>query len=76
MNLEKNKYSLKIINEIAPYLNLGWQLIITILLFVVIGYFLDNWLKTAPILLIVFSLLGCAIALVNFIRFALKKEKK
>ncbi|MCX7909065.1 MAG: AtpZ/AtpI family protein [Ignavibacteria bacterium] len=68
---EKNK---KIIQELAPYLNLGWQLVATIVLMVVIGYFLDKFFNTKPLLTVIFALLGCAIGLFDFIRNALKKR--
>lgn len=40
-----------------------------------IGYFLDNWLGTAPILLIVFLLLGIAAGLLNSVRAAQRMQK-
>ncbi len=39
-----------------------------------IGYFLDQWLGTAPILLIVFLLLGVAAGLVNSVRAAQRMQ--
>ncbi len=62
------------LREVAPYLNLGWQLAITILVMVAIGWLLDKWLGTQPVFLIIFSFLGCAVALFDFIRSALKKR--
>jgi ATP synthase protein I len=40
-----------------------------------IGYFLDQWLGTAPILLIVFLLLGVAAGLLNSVRAAQRMQK-
>lgn len=40
-----------------------------------IGYFLDQWLGTAPILLIVFLLLGIAAGLLNSVRAAQRMQK-
>jgi ATP synthase protein I len=40
-----------------------------------IGYWLDRWLGTAPILLIVFLLLGVAAGLVNSVRAAQRMQK-
>jgi ATP synthase protein I len=41
-----------------------------------IGYFLDKWLGTAPILLIVFLLFGVAAALFNSVRAAQRMQKE
>ncbi len=68
-----DKFKSKLLKEIAPYINLGWQLVITIFIFVIIGWFLDKWLETKPIFLIIFSLLGCVVGMYDFIRNALKK---
>ncbi len=40
-----------------------------------IGYFLDQWLGTAPFLLIVFLLLGIAAGLINSVRAAQRMQK-
>jgi ATP synthase protein I len=40
-----------------------------------IGYFLDQWLGTAPFLLIVFLLLGIAAGLLNSVRAAQRMQK-
>ncbi len=40
-----------------------------------LGWFLDNWLGTAPILLIVFLLLGIAAGLLNSVRAAKKLQE-
>jgi ATP synthase protein I len=69
-----DKFGSKILRDIGPYLNLGWQLVITILIFVLIGYFLDKWLNTKPVFLIILSLLGCFVAMFDFIRSVLKKR--
>ncbi len=39
------------------------------------GYFLDQWLGTAPFLLIVFLLLGIAAGLLNSVRAALRMQR-
>ena len=41
-----------------------------------IGYYLDQWLGTAPILLIVFLLFGVAAALFNSVRAAQRMQKE
>lgn len=40
------------------------------------GYFLDQWLGTAPFLLIVFLLLGIAAGLLNSVRAAQRMQKE
>ncbi|QLH54510.1 MAG: hypothetical protein CH6_3557 [Candidatus Kapaibacterium sp.] len=74
-NLKKDNKK-KILYELAPYLNLGWQLVITILLMVVIGYFLDKHFETKPIFTVIFALLGCIVAMYDFIRNVTKKRGK
>ncbi len=39
--------------EAAPYLGLGIEIMISMVLFVVLGYFADGWLGTSPWLLLV-----------------------
>lgn len=41
-----------------------------------IGYFLDDWLSTKPLLLIVFLFLGGAAGFLNVYRFAKSEEKQ
>ncbi|MDX1530373.1 MAG: AtpZ/AtpI family protein, partial [Rhodothermales bacterium] len=45
-------------SEAAPYLGLGIEIMLSMVFFVVLGYFADRWLGTAPWLLIVGALLG------------------
>ncbi len=44
--------------DAAPYLGLGIEIMISMVFFVVLGYFADRWLGTAPWLLIVGALLS------------------
>jgi F0F1-type ATP synthase assembly protein I len=71
---KKTKDKSAFLREVAPYLNLGWQLATTILVMVAVGWLLDKWLGTQPVFLIIFSFLGCAVALFDFIRSALKRR--
>ena len=50
------------------------ELVAGVLVGGVIGYYLDQWLGTAPILLIVFLLLGIAAGLVNSVRAAQRMQ--
>jgi len=40
------------------------------------GYFLDKFFKTAPYLMIIFTLYGIAAGFVNFIRMTKKNDKR
>lgn len=46
--------------DAAPYLGLGIEIAISMVFFVILGYFADGWLGTSPWLLI----LGCVLGLV------------
>ena len=48
---EKNKN--RIFIEVAPYMNLSWQMLITIGLFILLGWWLDGKFETKPILILV-----------------------
>ncbi len=41
-----------------PYMGLGMQMVLTMVLFVAGGYYLDRWLDTTPWLLLAGTLLG------------------
>ncbi len=41
-----------------PYMGLGMQMVLTMVLFVAGGHYLDRWLDTAPWLLLAGALLG------------------
>ena len=59
-------------------MNLGWQLVITIVLMVFLGKWLDDKFNTSPILIVIFSIFGVGAGLYNFLRTVinLDKEKK
>lgn len=73
MKESNDKSKRKLFDDIAPYINLGWQLISTILIMTLIGWGLDEWLKTKPLFIIIFAILGCIVGMYDFIRSALKK---
>lgn len=70
------KKSSNVYKELGPYLNLGWQLVITMVLGVLLGNWLDSKNNTSPLWLGVFSGLGIVIGLYNFIKTALQSNKK
>ena len=59
------------LQKVGPMLTASWQLVATILLAALIGWWLDGKLGTAPWLLIAGALFGIAAGLFSFIRAAL-----
>lgn len=72
---EKGESS-KIIKELAPYMNLGLNLVITICLGVALGWWLDKTFNTMPLFLIIGSFSFSILGMVTLIRTALKANKK
>jgi ATP synthase protein I len=62
--------------EFAPYLTLGLQLAIAVILFFFIGRWLDGVFGTSPWLMIVGLLLGTIGGFVQFFRSAISLGKK
>lgn len=57
--------------EIGPYLGLGFQLAATMVLMLFIGYKLDEYFDTYPLLMIIFVLFGGFAGIYNFIKTVL-----
>ena len=70
-----NKYT-KYYRDIAPYMGLGLQLSVTILIMIYIGWHLDKYFETQPVLLIVFAFLGGFTGFYHLIKSLLSKDKK
>lgn len=51
--------------DYLKYASLGFEIITTMLITGLGGYFLDKWLETKPWFLLAFLLLGCVIVLVR-----------
>ena len=58
----------------VSYLGLGVELAATVTIMVFIGVWLDGKFKTEPILTVIFSFLGVASGLYNFIKTVLKSN--
>jgi len=74
--LSKNLKEDKVFKELAPYLNLGWQLVISICLMAFLGWWLDKKLDTSPLLIIICTLFGAAAGMYSFIKTVLNLDKK
>jgi ATP synthase protein I len=59
----------------GPYLGLGLQLAATVIVMVFLGIWLDGKFDTSPWLTVIFSFLGIASSLYNFIKTVLKSYK-
>ena len=54
---------------------LGTELVAAVIVGTIIGFILDNWFGTKPILIIVFFFFGAAAGIVNVIKTARKMQK-
>ena len=54
---------------------LGTELIAAVIVGTIIGFILDNWFGTKPILIIVFFFFGATAGIVNVIKTARKMQK-
>ncbi len=59
----------------GPYLGLGLQLAVTVIVMVFLGIWLDDKFSTKPWMTVIFSFLGIATALYSFLRSVLKSDK-
>ncbi len=60
----------------SPYLNAVWKLVGGAVFGVLAGYFLDEWLGTAPFLVLGLSALGIGVGFYAFIREMLRLGKQ
>ncbi len=54
---------------------LGTELIAAVIVGTIIGFILDNWFDTKPLLIIIFFLFGSAAGILNIFRAAKKMQK-
>lgn len=54
--------------DVAPYVGLGTQIVLTMLIFVGAGYFLDQRLGTTPWLLLAGTLMGMVVVFIYLFR--------
>ena len=62
--------------SVGPYLTLGIQFIVTILLCIFLGHWADAKFDTSPIFILIGSLLGIAAGFYNFFKVVLKMDRK
>ncbi|MBN1299781.1 MAG: AtpZ/AtpI family protein [Melioribacteraceae bacterium] len=73
---KSSKKLISSIRETGPYLGLGSQLAATIILSFFFGRWLDGQLESEPVLTIIFSFLGGAAGIYNFIKTVLNINSK
>jgi F0F1-type ATP synthase assembly protein I len=66
----------EIYKSIAPFLNLGLQMAMTIVLFVFGGWWLDKHFDTSPLWTLILTAVGIFGAFYSFIRKVINIEKK
>lgn len=72
----KEKKENNIWREVGPYMNLGWQMVITICLMALLGWWLDGKFDTAPWLFISLTVFGVFAGMYNFIKTVLNLDKR
>lgn len=64
------------LRDAAPYLTFGIQLAATMVVYVMGGYFVDRWLETEPVFLIIGSVLGMVAFFVQVVRLSKRLSRK
>lgn len=63
------------VRQMALAFELPFMLVGPVVLGGAIGYFLDNWLHTKPLLLIVLGIFGVAVGVFDAVKFASAQDK-
>lgn len=71
-----SKERAKLIRQIGLALQLPMMLVAPIVVGALIGYFLDGWLHTRPIVMVVLIMLGFAVGLRDTLKSISKEEKR
>lgn len=66
----------KAYREVGPYLGLGLQLATIILVFFLVGKWLDGLFGTSPILMVVGGFMGAIVGLYSFLKTVISLNKK
>ena len=77
-NTKKNKYENKGSNaaSLGKALKIGTELVAAVFVGSIMGFILDNWFDTKPLLTICFFILGVSAGILNVFRSAKKMQKK
>jgi F0F1-type ATP synthase assembly protein I len=71
-----DKVNRSTMQQLGPYMGLGFQLVAAVVAFGALGWWLDRTLHTDPWLLVIGLMLGAAGGMISFIRTALRSNKK
>ena len=74
MSKKDNENRAKIIKELSPYLTLGLDFALTVGLFSLLGYWIDNSYSTSPVWILILSIFGIVVAFYKFFKVTLKKK--
>ena len=74
MSKKDNENRAKIIKELSPYLTLGLDFALTVGLFSLLGYWIDNSYSTSPVWILILSIFGIVVAFYKFFKVTLKKN--
>jgi F0F1-type ATP synthase assembly protein I len=61
--------------DITPYIGLGLQLAVSIVVFLFFGRLVDSWLGTDPVFMVIGAFIGCAGGMISVIRTVLKHDE-
>ena len=77
-NQEKKRFKANpnIIKELAPYMNLGVQIAVSVSLGALLGWWLDGKFDTEPIMILIFSFIGIIVGFYSFFKTVFDLEKK
>ena len=68
-------YFQKILNQAGPAANASYSLIVSIILFIFGGLYIDNYLDTSPAGIIIGMALGLVVGFYQLVKFAKYKRK-
>ena len=76
-NFENNSESLgNVYRRLAPYLNIGYVWAASVIIFTLLGIYLDKHWSTKPWFTLLGAILGIVAGFYNFIKTAMTEEKK
>ncbi len=73
---DNSKGLVDVYRELSPYLNIGYTLVFSILIFTYIGQYLDRRWDTAPWMMLAGALCGITVGFYHFFKVTLKSPPK